>query len=745
MNLPKLPFLEKKENNEYFLSLVLRDEKASAVVFKEVAGRIDVVGEHNEFFKISIESASEEELLNVIDRTVSIAEKSLPEGVESQKTIFGLKQDWIDDGKIKPEYLAKLKKVSDELQFKPVGFLVITEAITHLLQKQEGAPVSAIITEVGKTQLTVSLVKAGKILETRNTTVEETTVKAVDSLLKHFTTAEVLPSRVIIFDNGSEKLAQEFITHKWSRELGFLHVPQITNLPSNFDARAVLNGAAYQMGFDVLEGSLKKAEREDEGEIEPVETPVEETDKTLAEAASEFGFGSEDVAQKPKTAVDESLDQQINTDNITLADQFKEIPEETKITASDSKQLPVNAAAMTASMKGFFGKIKLGKIFKGAGGSKKKLLILIIPIVILVILLGFYFFGRSATITLGVNSQEKTGSATVTFSESDPTSASDNTINAKFLTSNQDGKVSTQTTGKKQTGDKAKGTVTIFNSGDSGITLAAGTTVTSPNGLNFVTEKAVTVASASGDIFSGTDPGKADVNIVAEKFGTNYNFPSNTKFTVSGSSSVAAKNDKALAGGTTKNITVVSQKDLDRLTKDLQEQLEGEAKTDIGKQAGADYVVLPNFSSIEFGKKSFSKKVDDEATEVNLTGTIEFQGVSYKKSELISFAKEKLGESIPEGMIIDADRVSVEDSDITQKNGETTAKVTIKAAIVPEIDSAEIAKEVAGKSIKNATSTLQNIPEVERVNIDVFINLPLLPQRLPFSSGKIKVVIEKNG
>ena len=68
----------------------------------------------------------------------------------------------------------------------------------------------------------------------------------------------------------AEKLQQEFITHKWSHELGFLHVPQITNLPANFDARAVLSGAATQMGFEILEGSLKRAEKEEEGEIKEI-------------------------------------------------------------------------------------------------------------------------------------------------------------------------------------------------------------------------------------------------------------------------------------------------------------------------------------------------------------------------------------------------------------------------------------------------------------------------------------------
>ncbi len=744
MNVPKLPFLEKNNKSEYFLSLVLRDEKASAVVFKEVQNRVNVVGEHNEPFKSSLDEADNEELLNVLDRAVSIAEKSLPEGEESQKTIFGVKQDWITtDGKIKPEYLAKLKKVSDELQFKPVGFLVITEAIAHLLQKEEGAPISAVLTEIGKKNLTVSIVKGGKILETKSTPIEGHIPTTVDTLLKHFTVAEVLPSRIIIFDGGNEKLQQEFIAHKWSHELGFLHVPQITNLPANFDARAVLNGAASQMGFEVLVASLAKAEKEDVGEITELEKPIEiEEDKTLAEAASEFGFSEEDVAVKPKTAVDESVTDAINSDNITLADQFKEIPEESKIQNSDKRALGVSATAMGASMKGFFGKIKFGKILKS--GSRKKSLLLIIPVAILVLLFGFYFFLRSATVTLGVNSESIDKTETVTFSEESTTDPAKNILNVAFVTSSQDGKVSTATTGKKETGDKARGTVTIFNSGDSGKTVAAGTEITSSNDLVFVTDKAVTVASASGDL-EGTQNGKADVTVTAMKFGTNYNLPSDTKFKVEGSNELAAKNDKAFAGGTKKDVKVVSQKDLDKLTKDLQKKLEEEAMNEVSKKANGESVVLPNFVSVKFDRKSFSKKVDEEATEVSLTGTITFEAASYKKNEIVDFAKNKLSASIPDNMMIDPETINVEATDLTQKNGETTAKVKINAEIVPKINESEIAKDISGKSIKSATKDLQAIPGVEKVNIEIFISLPLLPSRLPFSSGKIKVNVEKNG
>lgn len=748
MKIPNLPvnlsFLKKKEKHEYFLSLVLRDEKTSAVVFKEVEGRVDVVGEHHETFKTTLEKADEEELFTVIDQAVSNAEKSLPEGEESQKTIFGLKQEWIEDGKIKPVYLKKLKKISDELQFKPVGFLVITEALIHLLGKQEGAPVSAVIVEIGKDKLTLSLSKSGRVLETKQAEIAGPIVLQVDKMLKHFTTAEVLPSRIILFDNGSEKLQQEFIAHKWSHDLGFLHVPQITNLPANFDARAVLSGAATQMGFEILEGSLRRAEAEEIGEIEEIVDEAEE-DKTLGEAASEFGFSSEDVKKKPKTAVDADDDlTAVDSDNITLGDQIKEIPEEEKIRASDSKSFPLVASGMFLAMKKGLSKIKL-KDLLGNGKSRKKILLIFIPIVLLIIFLVFYFFMRTATVSLGLLSEEISESANVTFSESAQTSASDDVIKVEFITASQDGKVTVKATGTKETGERAKGTVTVFNNGDSGITLSAGTTITSSNDLNFTLDKAVTVASASGDIFSGTEPGKADVSVTATEIGTNYNLPSDTKFTVDGRSSVAAKNDTAFSGGTLEELTVVDEDDLEALEDSLEKKLEKDAKNELENKAGGDLVVLPNFTSVTYGKKSFSKDVGDEANEVALTGTIEFEGISYRKSELAKYAQEKLKNSIPDGMEIDENELSVEATKVTTNNGKTTASIEIKAALIPEIDTDQVAKDITGDSFTKATRKLQQIPGVEKVDIDMFLNLPLLPNRLPFTAGKIIVTTEKDG
>lgn len=756
MKLPNLPGIGKKEKSEYFLSLVLRNDKASAVVFGQEAGKINVVGEHIEHFKTTIDNVTDEELLDTIDQAVSGAEKNLPEGVQSQKTIFGVGIDWTENGKIKKQYLEKLKKVSEELDFKPIGFLIVPEAIAHLLHKEEGAPVTALIAEFSKDQATIYNIKGGRLVDSKTAPLSASPVKTVESLMKHLSPETPLPERIILFDGGDESLQQDFISHKWDKSLNFLHVPQVSSLPSNYDARAVLSGAGSQMGLEVFETSLagaSSAKKITEEPKEKVTQQEENEDKTLAEAVSEFGFVDEDVAQRDKkeeenkTAVADNIrepQEPINLEKPDLSDQIQEVPEEVGL-KTGHRNFPVKASLLMVSIRNGFSKIKLGGIIEKLRSSPKKFALILIPLILVIALGYFYFFVRSSTVTITVNSKQEEISEDVTFSETKDTSAKDNIIKSQFLTVKEDGKKSTATTGEKQTGEKAKGTVTIFNNSDSAVTIPVGTSLSSGD-LVFLTDNAVTVASASGDVFSGTDPGKADVKVTAKTFGKQYNLGANTKFAMEGSSSIAAKNDNAFSGGTTKTLKIVSADDLEKLEKDLTKELEPNARDAILKQAADGSVVLPNFISSTFSKESFSKDEGDEANEVSLTGTIEFEGISYKKSELDKFAADKFKELLSDKMTINNDRLLVNAKNLEKDGSEAVGKLTIKAGIIPKIDEAKLAGEISGKSNSSAENKIRSISEVKDVNISsTFDFIPFVSSRLPFRSSKIIIVVEENG
>lgn len=354
----KLPFtlpFGKKEVKNYFLALLLQDEKVGAVVFEETNGMMHVVGRSEEHFLTSLNEVSFEELLDTVDKAVSTAEETLPENIQTEKTVFGVKQDWVLDGKIKKDYLATLKKMCDELALTPIGFLVFTEAIIHLLSQEEGAPVSAVLVEIGKKIISISLIRAGRIIETKQVPLEEPIVHAVDSALKHFADIEVLPSRIVLFNQeNNEKLSQSFIKHTWSKTLPFLHVPQVTILPAGFETKGILTGTAAQMGFNVT----------GEDTIVPLTTRKKSAEKGIEKEEESFAFAKHEDLETKQASVKPDLTPEIEPTEAEEEELEQEAIEEPKKPHTKAKSSVLNENVSAD----FFGFVENQDIT----GSKKK-------------------------------------------------------------------------------------------------------------------------------------------------------------------------------------------------------------------------------------------------------------------------------------------------------------------------------------------------------------------------------------
>ncbi len=729
----KLPFIKnfkKKVAPSYFLVLILRDEKANTVVFEELEGKAKTVGLGEEYFSASIDEISQDELLEVMDKTISSAESSLPENVETQKTIFGVKESWTENDQIKKEHLIKLKKTSEELGLTPIGFLVISQAISHLLQKEEGAPISAILTEINKKSLTVNLLRAGKIIETKSSQIHESIPFTVDTLLKHFQRSEILPSRIIIF-NGKEDLSQEFISHAWSKSLPFLHLPQITNLPYGFDAKAVLFGAATQMGFEVLEKDIPKEPLVIE---EPSAEPLENI------RTENFGFTKDiDVAKVKfqdtveKIEEEQKIIPQINTEKTDMKNVSAGI---LNLIFSVAKKINTKKALF------FFSKMPRGKITIFAP----------LTLLLTIVIFASYFLFLKASIEITVDPKIIEQNKNILFSTTGKTDPSKNIIKGEFVSEPVDGTVSTAATGKKDVGTKATGTVTIFNLSKTSKNLPDGAEISSSNGLIFVLNSAVNLASASSSIDSNfnvtTKPSTSNVNVTANQLGKESNLPSGTKFSVGtfDTSDLIAKNDSPFSGGTKKEVTVVSKNDQSKLEEELPKQLENKAREVLKNRIGQNKILLPNFISNSLSKKSLNAKIGDEANQITLTGTVEYQGISYDKNDLVIFSKSLLNKDVPETQEINYNNIKASVLNIKNKNDEEVeANLNIKALLLPKIPKDKITKQLKGKSFRKAEDILYKLPQVADIDIFLSPNLPFLPKTLPSREKNIIILIKING
>ncbi|MCL5434845.1 MAG: baseplate J/gp47 family protein [Patescibacteria group bacterium] len=778
MKLPRVSFLEKKEQPEYYLALILRNEKANAVILEQVERKLRIVSEFEESFEDSIETATTEDFLNVLDKAISKAEDALPASVKMEKTIFGLKASWVFDNKIKKEYLDKLKKACNELALSPIGFLILNEAIISLIQKEEGAPITALLAEVGKKHITVSFVKAGKVLETKSSEIHESASYTVDAILKHLESPEILPSRLIVFD-ASDSLVQEFISHQWSKSLSFLHLPQIVNLNLNFDANAMLIGAAAQMGLGVIQGfSGKKANDEEIPELtkeeflpqHPLpkenivteqaaqeERGVEQLDEAVAEEF--FGFvTNKDIAKIPisqkERVKEENIEQEIEQEPELISEEIEQIPE-TIMLAEEKKQISARTLPILPKLKSVLGKVlNMGK--KIPAKKPQALLsmnfkgkqIIFIPILIAVLLIvGFFLFifDSHATVTLSVKPDISEKNQSVTFSTSSSTDIKKNVIAADFVSVSEDGTDSTPATGTKDVGDKAKGVVTIFSQLSESQTLPKGTVIKSPNGLSFILDSAVTISSVgSHSADQSVTPSTANINVTAGDIGKSSNLPSGTKFTISGfaTTDLVAKNDNPFSGGTSKTITVISKDDIAKLLTDLPKKLEDKAKNDITGKLSNDKALLPNFVSKNVGKKDFDKNAGEEATQVTLTGAVSYQGVSYNKNDIVALALNLFS---ARDITINKDDLNVNVKDMKAKDKEVQVNLNIQALLLPKVDDGSLTRQIAGQSVSKAQNVLSKLSHVSSVTISVSPSFPFLPKNLPRNSKNIKIVIKLNG
>lgn len=779
----RLPFslpIKKKELPEYYLALLLRDNKATAVIFEELHAKAHVIGEHEVFFENSVEDVSTNELLKSLDEAISKAESSLPRNVKTQKTIFGVKENWIEDGKIQKQYLQKLKVVCDSLELTPIGFLVITEAIAHLIQKEEGAPLSALIVEVGQKLITITVVKAGRVLETltdeRN---EFTPVIQVDTMLQNISSVEVLPARIILIDSTGtstietlqrqkhiESFAQEFITHAWSKSLPFLHLPQITPMPKGFDAHAVLSGVAEQMGFeldriDTLRSRQLQTSEDTNNQHtsrkthEPTST---HESKQLEKLESDsFGFVKDhDIAAiSDYTVQKEPLHHQIHPHHeLQKAEeehdgQIQESFPESKNNSQGPQVFQIFTPLFSIAVQiisSVFSNIpkmlNLKSIPFVSGRGSNKLLLIPAGIVIFVIMLfGLYMYLLKATVTIHITPKTIEKSQDITFAPDGESDFSKNVLAARAVSTDQKGSATTAATGKKEVGEKAKGTITIISSVTKEQTIPDGSKVTSSNGLVFILDNAVKIASSSGL----TDLKNIQASVTASEIGKEYNLPSGAKFSIGAfdKSSMEGKNDSAFSGGSKKEITVVAKTDVDKLIKDLPKKLEGTAVEELKKNLSPDDILLPTSITTTLKDKKLDNDVGKEVKSVTLTSTVTFTSYVYKKNEVDEYAKKTLIDTQAH-MKLSEKGISHKIESIKQnKDEEIAAHFVAQASFIPEVDEKGLQSELKGKPFDIAEDLLLKIPQVEDVTIQLHPSLSFLPKLLPQRSSNITISLDQ--
>jgi hypothetical protein len=310
-------------------------------------------------------------------------------------------------------------------------------------------------------------------------------------------------------------------------------------------------------------------------------------------------------------------------------------------------------------------------------------------------------------------------------------------------------KSSTKTTGKKDIGAKATGTVTIINEWDSQVhTFAAGSRVKAKNGNEFVLTDSVSVPGASSTVVGGKpviNPGRKDASVEAAAAGDTYN-NAPTTFTIP--SLPKAQQDKiyatsaaAFTGGTTNVVSVVSQADIDKVTEAIKNKNKEESIAKLKEQAGEGMIIVDKAIQTTSQDVSSSPAVDAQGDTVEATVTGKFQVISFSQENHKKTLEKLLEGKIPQGqtLVTEGEGVGMDTTQF-ELNLVSDTKLdltnTIKAFTVTAFDQNAIRRAIIGAVPGEVNSIVEKKVPLDKIEMNV---TPSWWPRLPLSGSRIKL------
>jgi len=699
----QLPFLKKDDKapaREYFFALEIDHLLVKAAVWSVVNDKPQVLAVSS---TQSWDDKSEDSLITAADSALTDATHHLdPSGKTTiVKVIFGLPPDWVGDEKIHTGYLHLLKSLSEKLELKAIGYVITPEAAIKYLQATEGVPPTAILIGFWPSVIEVTLVRLGKIASTQLVKKSSRLTDDVVEGLSRFSQTDMLPSRMLLYDSGLdlEEIKQLLLDHPWQspqKHLPFLHFPKVEILPADFSIRSIALSGGSEVAQSI--GLIS----------EPAAPPIS------TDTASDLGFVTDtDIRQTPVTPEPEPA-------------------------PTPPPPPPAPTKPKFVMPKIVLPKITIPKFTFSLPKSSALLIIVVGFIAVLGLALAAYWLLPKATVILFVTPKKLQ-------QQFDIVAGGDSLPAEKLEVSVSDVKT-VDATGSKVVGDKASGSVTITNNVGTPRALSAGTVITSPSGLKFVLDESVNIASASGDVYN-PQPGKATAKITASQIGADSNLSAGTVFRVGTYSSLetAAKNDAAFSGGTSRQAKAVSKDDITKLKTSLSETLKSKAREELMEQLSDDQTIITESITLQVVSEEFNHKEGDEADSLTFKLSIKAQGLAVSKSELDKIVADQIGPEIPSGFSLDTSEFSQNFS--VKKTDKTTVtfQANVTAVLLPDINTAEVAKNISGKYPDRAKDYLASLPSVGQIDILItpkfptfLATLPRLPKNITISVQPLK-------
>lgn len=686
-----------QKNENFFLGILLTEQSVQSVLWSASNGLIKV------------EKKSEIYQINQADQALVQTDKALQDlGEESEglsEVVFGLEPSWADATGVLDNKKPLLKKLTEELSLKAVGFVVITEAVIKHLQKTD-PHLSGVVVFYSGTQIDVVVVENGTIKKTEFVGRSEDTVSDLVEALarikaKH---SQEFPPQITLVSISldQEELyeqQQTLIDHDWVGEGHFVSVPTI----SLAGVETVIESLVGQGGRAVVQA-----------------TPPQDKAAVIVNEPADFAFKEVDV--KPETSsADENLTAVPKSFGIPISSQA--LPELDPVLAASVRRHDEDEEVTAKPVKKVKNPSRFGpwlqkhRLFVGIGFGSGLLALILITVI-------FMAVGGRAQVELALNQRLLNRDLTITL---DPGLSESNfeqlTLKSELVSSNFSSNQTNETTGTVLVGEKAKGKIQLANKTDGVKTFPAGTTLTA-NNLRFTLDDDVTIASASVEIKRGEEVktyGTSEANVTAVKIGAEGNLTTETALSVGdfSSSSYEAYSLGAFAGGSSRELRVVSEADQNKLLAEVKKKILELAAQQFKEDSTADgqktFISTGNLTVLE---SKYSAKVGDEARTLTLDLTAEVQAITYQNQDLKPLAEYALQDLVPAGFeMVNKDPEILSAVDPNASSSGVVIAANISSRAVPQLDLEGLKKEIAGQKLSSAEAILAGKGEIKSFTI----------------------------
>jgi hypothetical protein len=284
-------------------------------------------------------------------------------------------------------------------------------------------------------------------------------------------------------------------------------------------------------------------------------------------------------------------------------------------------------------------------------------------------------------------------------------------------------------TGVKTIGEKATGEVVVYNTNlNKEKVIKKGTEVES-NGLKFVFNEVIIVASAE----SATLPGKATAKLIASQIGEEYNISKGKKFNIDDTSYAESIND--FKGGSKKQIKVISQKDIDELENLILEK----GQTVKNPKIDNKKISLINLRKINIEKKEIEGEIGEEADSVSYKATLAITDFYVSKDQLINRLIVKLKDNISDDFQIDKNGIIYKIKDYQLKQKKINLKIDSKVNFIKSFNTGNLLKEIRGKTKVSLDKILKKKYKALGDELVVKSFLPLFDSFLPIFKKNIEI------